>query len=328
MVKTNVHFPTDINLLFDAIRKAIELIAQLCERHTKSDWRQSVYNLRQIKKSYRKAQQSKKSGGKDKIDREKKSRDAHQTYIDCCVSYLDRVNDTIKRFDTKVLSFVDTTLLQSVKNFICHAQRQIDQTRRRVIIGEKIPHDEKVFSLFEPHTEWIVKGKQGVPVELGIKVCILEDQHQFILHHQVMQKTTDEKITVAMAEASKKRFSTLYSVSYDRGFFTKENREKLQTQLDAVSLPKKGKRSDIDKSIETSADYLLAKKKHSAVESAINALDEHGLDKCPDHGIDRFARYVALAIVARNIQRVGAILQKKDYRLFVLRERREKLKAA
>ena len=79
-----------------------------------------------------------------------------------------------------------------------HAIRQIDQTKRRVILGEVIPHAEKVFSIFEPHTEWISKGKAGVPVELGVKVCILEDQYQFILHHQVMQQRTDDQVTVSM----------------------------------------------------------------------------------------------------------------------------------
>jgi len=48
------------------------------------------------------------------------------------------------------------------------------------------------------------------------------------------------------------------------------------------------------------------------VESAINGLEVHGLDVCPDHGITGFKRYVALAVVARNIHRIGAILWQKD----------------
>ncbi|MCU7903173.1 MAG: ISNCY family transposase, partial [Candidatus Thiodiazotropha sp. (ex Lucinoma aequizonata)] len=53
------------------------------------------------------------------------------------------------------------------------------------------------------------------------------------------------------------------------------------------------------------------RKEHSAVESAINALEHHGLDKCPDQGIDGFKRYIALAVVARNIQRLGAVLRQQ-----------------
>ena len=55
-----------------------------------------------------------------------------------------------------------------------HAERQIDPIRRRVLAGEKIPHNEKVFSIFEPHTEWISKGKAGVPVELACGSAFLK----------------------------------------------------------------------------------------------------------------------------------------------------------
>jgi hypothetical protein len=41
-------------------------------------------------------------------------------------------------------------------------------------------HEEKIFSLFQPHTEWIVKGKAGVPMELGLQVHVMEHQHQFL----------------------------------------------------------------------------------------------------------------------------------------------------
>lgn len=58
--------------------------------------------------------------------------------------------------------------------------RQIDQIRRRVLEGESIPHEDKVFSMFQAHTEWISQGKVGVPVALGVKVCVIEDQHRFI----------------------------------------------------------------------------------------------------------------------------------------------------
>ena len=72
---------------------------------------------------------------------------------------------------------------------------------------EAIPHAEKVFSIFEPHTEWVAKGKAGVPVELGLRVCVVEDPHRFILHHAVMEKTTDDQVAVPVAERAKPRSS-------------------------------------------------------------------------------------------------------------------------
>ena len=83
-----------------------------------------------------------------------------------------------------------------IENYIRHAERQIDQVRRRVLAGEKIPHEEKVFSIFEPHTEWISKGKAGVPQELGLKVCIVEDQYGFVLKHRVMRNSHDKEMAV------------------------------------------------------------------------------------------------------------------------------------
>ena len=104
----------------------------------------------------------------------------------------------------------------------------MDQTTRRVIHGEVIPHEEKVFSIFEPHTEWISKGKAGVPVELGVKVCILEDQHQFILHHRVMEKETDEQVCIPMVVEAKKRFPKLNACSFDKGFHSPANQVRIE----------------------------------------------------------------------------------------------------
>ena len=72
-------------------------------------------------------------------------------------------------------------------------------------------------------------------------------------------------------------------------------------------MPKKGKLSVADKTREYDDEFKQAKRQHSAVESAINALEVHGLDRCPDHGIDGFKRYVALAVLSRNIQILGSI---------------------
>ena len=81
--------------------------------------------------------------------------------------------------------------------------------------------------------------------------------------------------------------------------------------------------SEKDKAVENSRYFVQARQGHSAVESAIDALENHGLDRCPDHGIAGFKRYVALAILARNIQILGNLLQQKA---LCSRERSERLK--
>ena len=145
-----------------------------------------------------------------------------------------------------------------------------------------------------------------------MRVCVVEDQHRFILHHQVMEKTTDDAIAVSIVKQTKQHFDTLQSVSMDKGFHSKDNQVKLKEIVDLVVLPKKGGLSAVDRARESDAEFVRLRRQHSAVESAINALESHGLDVCPDHGIVGFRRYVALAVVARNVQRLGAVLRQQE----------------
>lgn len=311
VVETNVHFPTDINLLLDALRKVITLSSKLCEDRGISDWRQSKYNFKHVKKLMRSAQNAKRHNSKDEEKRKQcdiKIKAAHQEYITISQQYLLKAEETIRKIKQSSASVKEMLIAEEIQCFIGHGKRQADQIERRVILNETIPHDEKVFSLFKPHTEWISKGKAGVPVELGLRVCIMEDQNQFILHHLVMEKQTDDQVAISMVEGVEKNFGKMGSVSYDKGFHSKDNQEILKEKLDLLVLPRKGKLSKAAKAIESEEQFRKRRRQHSAVESAINALEVHGLDYCPDYGMDGFKRYVALAIVGRNIQRIGAIL--------------------
>jgi uncharacterized protein Yka (UPF0111/DUF47 family) len=312
VVETDVHYPTDINLLFDAMRKIIILIMHLCGQLNIGGWRQGKKGLRKIKQSFRKAQQMKRSTSKNKKKKAKRNQliiDTHLAYLELVQLFLDSVEESIAMIDPS--DIMAQLKVQEIEKYIAHAERQIDQIYRRVIEGETIPHHEKVFSIFQEHTEWIVKGKAGVSQELGLKVCIVKDQYGFILHHRVMQNETDDKIAVPIIKETIRRHSDFRSCSFDKGFHSPENQEELAAILNKVILPRKGRLSAINREIEQSEEFMQAKRKHSAVESSINALENHGLDRCLDHGIHGFKRYVALAIVARNIQIVGHILQRK-----------------
>ena len=316
VLKTNVHFPTDINLLYDAIRVLIRDCIHWSEDYALPEWRQHKYNLRQFKALYRKIQKLRHSTSKDeskKKAKEQKICEAHQDYIDLAQRYLERVARSVELL--KNTHNVPEVLLSDLAIFSEHADRQIDQIKRRVLEGEKIPHGEKVFSLFQPHTEWISKGKAGVPVELGIRMCIMEDTHGFILHHRVMQKETDDKIALEMVNATQLNFPRFNACSFDKGFHSPENQLDLKEKLEHVVLPKKGRLSSADKQREYDDDFVQAKKQHSAVESAINALQVHGLSKCPDHGIEGFERYAALAVLSRNIQKIGCIVRDRERKL-------------
>jgi transposase, IS5 family len=316
VVETDVHYPTDSNLLYDAMRKMITLIAIVCSVVGITQWRQSHHNIQKIKRLLRNLQKLRRSTSKDaakKAQRESIIIKAHENYIQVCEDLISRVTETISILrELGLLSLMQDLRLTTIEEYIRHAQRQIDQIRRRVVFDEKIPHAEKVFSIFEPHTEWISKGKAGVPQELGLKVCVLKDQNGFILHHRVMLGETDDKVAVAMVQEAKDRFPCLISCSFDKGFYTPRSRKELGKILDHVILPKKGRLSAKDKEIEHSEEFITSRRKHSAVESSINALENHGLDRCPDHGLHGFKRYVAVSVLARNIQILGHLLQQKE----------------
>ncbi len=325
VVETDVHYPTDINLLFDAIRKVITLIARLSDVIGISDWRQSRHNIKKIKKLLYKAQNLKRSTSKDEKKKEKRNKEikeAHKKYIKEAKSIIEKAKGTIK--NVKDGELITAAMIMEIEKYIGHAERQIEQITRRVLHEETIPQNEKVYSIFEEHTEWIRKGKAGVSQELGLRVCIVEDKYGYILHHKVMQKQTDDKIAVSIVQEAQERYSDLKSCSFDKGFYSPGNKEELKKILDRVILPKKGKLSLIDKEEEYSNEFVQSRKQHSAVESAINALENHGLDRCPDNGIKGFKRYVAIAVLARNIQILGNAIQQKELKRQQKRERLKK----
>jgi transposase, IS5 family len=285
----------------------------LAERYNLTGWRQSKHNIKKLKAQYRKIQKIKHSTSKDEEKKRARSeliKQEHQIYIDRASQWIEHSERMLQQVNVIIGVMVHETLM--LRGYQAYANTFIGQIYRRVIQGEKIPHSEKIFSIFQPHTEWIKKGKAGVFVELGLRVSIMEDQHGFILHHKVMERESDEKVTVEMVQERQNRFPAFSTASFDKGYYTLDNLKELQQRLQLAVLPKKGKRSEADQEREGSEEFGALRKQHSAVESAINALEQHGLDTCPDHATDGFKRYVALAVVSRNIYQLGSIIRKQQ----------------
>ena len=127
-----------------------------------------------------------------------------------------------------------------------------------------------------------------------------------------MEKQTDDQVAISAVQETQDRFPNFRVCSFDKGYHSPSNQKELAELLDMVVLPKKGKQGKKDRERELSEEFVAARKKHSAVESGINALEVHGLDKCPDHGMEGFKRYISMAVLARNLQKLGAEIQKRD----------------
>ena len=312
VLQTDVHYPTDIGLMFDAIRKVIELTGRLCEKLEVPGWRTFEANIKAIKKRYRKAQKLKHSTSKNEEVRQKRTniiKEAYLLYIEMVRNYLKKVTDTIQMIKKEIPGLHLETY--GIEYYIEHAERQIDQTYRRVIENEKIPHDEKVFSIFETHTEWISKGKAGVPQELGRRVAIVEDQYGFIIDYYIGKQETDDQIAVPLIKSAKTLFPNMVSCSFDKAFYKPDNKKELNPYLELLVMPKKGKRNKTEQQEESKAEFQKARQQHSAVESAIASLQNHGLKKCRNKGEVGFNKYVAVGILAFNIHKLGAVIQEQ-----------------
>lgn len=311
VVETDVHPSTDSNVLYDAIRTVIRLIALLCIDFSLKGWRKSRDNILKIKALLRSVEIKRKAYSRNKNNEKKKEQldNAYKLYLVFVQEMLDRAIETLAELRSKgAPDFV----LDEIERFMLHAVRQIDQIEVRVFDDEKIPHNAKCFSVFEEHTEWISKGKWRTPVELGKRVSVIRDQYGCILHHKVMDNETDDCVAVPIVSEAQKIFQDLLTCSFDKGYHSPSNQIELAIILDKVILPRKGKLTEEAREIETEDEFVNLRRKHSVVESAINCLEVHGLDRCLDHGFDGFKRYVAIAVLGCNTHNLGAILLKKD----------------
>lgn len=304
VARTNVHFPTDISLLYDALRQMMNLLGEYSKAHQIQGFRQFKANRRKLKKLMHTAARSRKRSDKEK-------QQAHKQYIELAENLL---NEALLQHDrinaAGVLFLQDKRFVQSRD----YARTLIDQIDRRVLHGETIPHQEKIFSIVEPHTEWISKGKAGVPVELGVKLAIVQDQHQFILHHHVMEHQQDVHVALDLVKGVKAQYGAMDSITFDRGFWSPENQSALEKEVRKVVLPKKGYKNQARQAIEDEKEFKKLRQQHSAVESGIHALQHHGVNTIPDKGIENYKRYIALGVLGYNVHRLGSILLDRHHR--------------
>jgi hypothetical protein len=189
--------------------------------------------------------------------------------------------------------------------------KPLDLVERRLLGGQKMAHQEKVFSLFEPHTEFIKKGKLFPPVELGHRLLLTTDQHELILDYRVMDQPTEAEEVIPLADRLLSRYGSIASLSFDKGFSREEDRQLLELYIDQVIMPKRGRRTAAEEARESKRSFQALRHRHHAIESNINCLEHHGLDRCPDKGLRGYRRYVGFGVLAYNLHKMGEELQRQ-----------------
>lgn len=302
VLETDVHFPTDLNLLWDAGRKCVDLVeGLLASGLTLPGWRKFKAWRRQLKACERAASQVVCRGGPNKEARVKAA----------VREYLALGRDLSAKVQQSLLELCDQAVAlarwERLAYFHAMLEKHLDLVERRLLKEETIPAHQKVYSLFEPHTEWIAKGKQRPNVELGHRLLIATDQHQLIQDYDETARVADVNRSVPAADRLLGRYGagSLASLSFDKGFTRAEDFELMSLYVPVVVMPKRGKKNAAETERENGKRFVALRRAHSAVESQINSLEHHGLNRCLDVGLEGYLRYVGLGVMSYNLHVIG-----------------------
>jgi IS5 family transposase len=187
--------------------------------------------------------------------------------------------------------------------------------RRRVLEGESVANAFKIFSIFEPHTQLIKRGKQPLPIQYGPNVLVLEDRLGFVVEYRVVEPgVLDQDLVVPVMRGVQERFQgKMKSASFDRAFHTPENQRPLAALVETPCIACKGPQKGRQQEQEATVAFRKARQHHPGVESAIGALQSgNGQKRCRDRSKRGFERYVALGILGRNLQALGKLQLAQD----------------
>ena len=246
VLESNIHHPSDCNLLWDAARKSIELSAGLAADLGVPGLRKEKYWKRVVKSAMRKCERTASRGGANKDARVLRETGE---YLERAGRLRDTVGAVVAEIKRCPLSELQHAKLCDIGYFVDMLDKHIDLVRRRLIEKETIPHGEKIFSLFEPHTELVKKGKSKPPIEFGHRLLIASERSGLVLDYKVMVGGAESNEIVPLAERLVERFGegALGSLSTDEGFSSADNQGRLGELVGQVVMPKKGRATKADR---------------------------------------------------------------------------------
>ena len=309
VVETNIHYPTESSLIFDGARKVIELCVMLSTLFGIEGWRQHAHLLKKIKQTARQISRISARKGKNYKPRLERQ---YRVLLNRTGKVLTRARELCETLENQCeLGITELAQLADLKIFIERTELVRDTARRRVLEGEQVPNNEKLFSIFEPHTQLYKRGKAGQPMQFGRLVLVYEDAAGFMIHQYVMPRDAqDREVIVPQTRLVQDRFEErIEEGSFDRGFHSPENQIQLAAILTHACLPKPGSKQAARQEAEASLTFREQRRRHPGVESAIGALQAgNGLHRCRDRTELGFERYVALAVLGRNLHVLGKLL--------------------
>jgi transposase, IS5 family len=318
VVETNIHYPTESTLIGDGLRKILRLAAELAAEHDIQGWRQHEHLLKNVRKLVRKIGQASRAKGQGT----ERLKPGYQKLLTLAQELLQRARRLLRvlKFPVEQMAFTLDQLKKAtppatrpglLMHYVALTEKVCDNARRRVLEGETLTNEEKIFSIFEPHTELIKRGKQREPIQFGHNALVIEDAAGFVVDYRVVGAgVLDQDLVVpVMKNLQERSGNKIKSASFDRAFHTPENQRELAKIVGCPCIASKGQQKGHQQQEEGTVAFRKARRRHPGVESTIGALQAgNGLKRSRDRGQRGHERYVALGILGRNLQTLGKLL--------------------
>jgi len=293
--ETNIHYPTDSSLLWDSFRTLARVLRQVQKELPELGIRHR-YHVKKVKKlSYFIA----RNGGSKNNSKKRKVKSMYRTLI-ARVRWIVGVSQEM--LDVLELAGYEADELQ---HYVPIVNKIIGQAEKRVLRGIILPAEQKVYSLFEEHTELLKRGKAAKPIEFGHKVLIAQTGEKFIHHYQVLPTRRDDtELLGATIKAHKQLFGGVPEVlATDRGFYKNMDQiEELERDIDTVSICKKGPRTKQQHARESTEAFIGGQRFRAGCEGSISVLKRvFKLGLCLFKGFKNYAASVGCAVFCHNL---------------------------
>lgn len=308
VVETDIHYPTDSTLIRDGVRKVIELCVELAALYGLPGWRQHEHLWQSVKKLSRNIE---RIAGRKGPNYQERLKPQYRRLLRLSGKIMGKARCVCEAIEQRGVPERAAYPLQKLRMYLQRTEQVRGTARRRVLRGESVPNSEKLFSIFEPHTQLYKRGKAGEPIQFGRLLLIYEDAAGFIPHYHLLARDAiDQDVAVEQTRVLQTRSGgRVKRLSFDRGFHSPENQAELAEIVPQICLPKPGAKQARAQEATATTDFQQARRHHPGVESTIGALQSgNGLDRCRDRTEIGLERYVALAILGRNLHVLGKLL--------------------
>ena len=291
-VESNIHYPTDSSLLWDTWRVASRLLKRAREIAPESCPHR--FHDRKIKRLHLYITRYMPSKSKS---RQRKVKSSFATLIER-TAWIVAIAGEFCTFATTQGTTTLTGVALELKAYLSSMQTIVHNARRAQVAGETVPASERVFSLFEQHTELIKRGKRQKPVEFGHKVLLCESKEKFITDYEVYEKQLpDCELTEEVIQRHKKLFGARPNVvAADKGFCPEKAKfEELAKQVETLAIPRR---------MQDFVDKMLAHwyAFRAGIEGTISGLKRaFRLVRCYFRGFRSFAAAVGLGVFCHNL---------------------------